>query len=126
MASYGRCEMFTRAVEVNLRLKKMKRQKSTGTDRSEQNKSKRLDQRQSAFRAADLVLGEDRAPVSCLVKDISKTGMRLIYDSPHELPKQIKVVLHHPSEELYCEVVWQRGKEIGLRVIQSQSVHHAE
>ena len=97
----------------------MKKQNLSDADQTEQAECKRIDDRQPIARAADLVLNEQQSPVSCLVKDISKTGLKLTYDSPHKLPKQIKVILHHPREVFQCLVVWQRENEIGLRILET-------
>ena len=80
----------------------------------------RSDERQPVQRAADLVLDQRQTPVACLIKDVSKTGLKLIYDSPHGLPERVKIILHHPNEVLECEVMWQREKEVGLRIVEAE------
>jgi hypothetical protein len=80
---------------------------------------KRSIERVPALRSADVILGDGRAPVACLVKDISNSGLRLLINTPHPLPRRFIVVLHHPRIEKYCELVWQSANEIGLRVVES-------
>ncbi|MGI9352933.1 MAG: PilZ domain-containing protein [Rhizobiaceae bacterium] len=87
----------------------------TGNE-TEQSPDQRQSEREPVFRAADLVLDEKRAPVSCLVQDVSETGLKLIYDSPHELPDYVRIVLLHPRKELSCEVIWRHENEVGLSI----------
>ena len=82
-----------------------------------QHPDKRQFPRKSVLIAADLILDAKRAPVACLVKDVSETGLMLIYESPHTLPDRVKIVLHNPRRELSCEVIRRHENEVGLKFI---------
>jgi len=75
--------------------------------------------RSPILRAADIILDNRRAPISCLVRDVSESGLKLQFSSPHELPKYLHLILSHPREERLCEVIWRDETEVGLKFIQS-------
>ena len=92
--------------------------KKPPTGRSaDQSEDKRRSEREPVLRAADLILDEKRAPVACLVQDVSDTGLKLIYDSPHDLPDRVLIVLLHPRKEIWCEVIWRQENEVGLSIV---------
>ncbi len=79
---------------------------------------KREAMRIETLRAADVFLGEGRSPVACLVRDVSETGLRLLIETPHKLPEQLRLVLNHPRQERTCRVMWQLEGEVGLMFIE--------
>jgi len=94
----------------------MEPKRPPGLKNTEDSRDKRQSKRKPALRAADLFLDELRSPVACLVKDVSDTGLRLIYDSPHELPERVRIILLHPKKEIWCDIVWRHEKEVGLSI----------
>ena len=77
----------------------------------------RSEERKDVFRPADVIWGVNRIPISASVLDCSNAGLRLFIDSPHQLPKEVKVVLSHPRVEYSCEIIWKSEKEFGLKII---------
>ena len=77
----------------------------------------RVEARREALRAADIVLGDGRPAIACLIKDASKSGFRLLVDTPLQLPDVVQLVLSHPTERHVCRLVWQKEGEIGVQIV---------
>lgn len=80
-------------------------------------KDERLEERSSVLRAADIILGEGRPTIACLVKDSSESGFRLLVDTPLTLPDRFQLVLSHPLEQYVCRLIWENDGEIGVQLL---------
>ena len=51
----------------------------------------------------------------CLVRDISITGARLQFASPHVLPEAFDLEIPSRALTLRCQLQWRRGDALGVR-----------
>ena len=51
----------------------------------------------------------------CVVRDISLTGARLQFASPHVLPSAFDVEIPSRAVIFRCELQWRRGDALGVR-----------
>ena len=64
--------------------------------------------------ALTFVKGDSDA-ISCVVRDISDGGARLILKRGEFIPKQFKLCVPEMQILADCELVWRNKKEIGLK-----------
>jgi len=57
----------------------------------------------------------DSVTFDCLVRDISLTGARLQFASPHVLPSAFDLEIPSRAVILRCELQWRRGDALGVR-----------
>jgi hypothetical protein len=54
----------------------------------------------------------------CVVHDLSVAGARVTIDDPNTLPAKLKLAfLRDARTGRNCEVVWRRGKSLGIRFV---------
>ena len=55
----------------------------------------------------------------CVVQDMSSTGAKVTIDDPNSLPGKLRLGLTRDTRTgRSCEVVWRRGKAVGVRFVQ--------
>jgi PilZ domain len=54
----------------------------------------------------------------CTVHDISSSGAKIIVDDPNILPARLRLAFTRDARTgRNCEVVWRRGKSLGLKFV---------
>jgi hypothetical protein len=54
----------------------------------------------------------------CVVQDISTTGAKITIDDPNVLPARLRLAFARDARTgRNCEVVWRRGKSVGVRFV---------
>jgi hypothetical protein len=54
----------------------------------------------------------------CVVQDMSSTGAKLTVDDPNPLPARLRLAFSRDARTgRNCEVVWRRGKAVGIRFV---------
>ena len=54
----------------------------------------------------------------CVVQDISTTGAKVTIDDPNTLPGKLRLALSRDARTgRNCEVVWRRGKSVGVKFV---------
>jgi PilZ domain-containing protein len=54
----------------------------------------------------------------CVVQDISTTGAKITIDDPNVLPAKLRLAFARDARTgRNCEVVWRRGKSVGIRFV---------
>ncbi len=54
----------------------------------------------------------------CVVQDISTTGAKLTIDDPNVLPAKLRLGFSRDARSgRNCEVVWRRGKSLGIKFV---------
>jgi hypothetical protein len=54
----------------------------------------------------------------CLVQNMSATGARITIDDPNALPAKLRLALSRDARTgRPCEVVWRRGKIVGVKFV---------
>lgn len=65
--------------------------------------------------AAQAILGKGLANISCLVKDLSNTGARIVLEDGHALlPDHFELHIPKKSMTRKAEVRWREGQVIGI------------
>lgn len=76
---------------------------------------KRETLRSKAFSGAQIVFNQRNSTISCLVRNISKTGARLEFDAPSHVPDTFELKVNGKPHEFRAEVVWRKGTSVGVR-----------
>jgi len=76
----------------------------------------RKEQRTPAYLGGRIISDRRRAPVDCIVRNISGAGAKLIVKSTTLLPEEFD--LHIPKQDRECRVRarWRGAKEIGVEI----------
>ena len=79
---------------------------------------RRLARRTYLDRTAWVSLNRERAPVECMVADISEIGAKIVVKLNMEIPQEFDLLLTPDGlVRRRCGVVWQSSDEIGLTFI---------
>jgi hypothetical protein len=55
----------------------------------------------------------------CLVQDMSTSGAKITIDDPNPLPAKLRLALSRDARTgRNCEVVWRRGRSVGIKFVQ--------
>jgi PilZ domain len=64
-----------------------------------------------------IAFGEDLPAVSCLVRDVSATGAKLVVCGANTLPKNFQLVIPRMSMSINVKLVWSKGDLCGVRFV---------
>jgi hypothetical protein len=54
----------------------------------------------------------------CVVQDLSTTGAKVTIDDPNSLPTKLRLAFSRDARTgRGCEVVWRRGKSVGVKFV---------
>jgi hypothetical protein len=54
----------------------------------------------------------------CVVQDLSTSGAKLTIDDPNTLPAKLRLAFSRDARTgRNCEVVWRRGKTVGIKFV---------
>lgn len=54
----------------------------------------------------------------CVVQDLSTTGAKVTIDDPNTLPARLRLAFSRDARTgRACEVVWRRGKSVGVKFV---------
>ena len=58
----------------------------------------------------------------CVVQDMSATGAKITIDDPNMLPAKLRLAFSRDARTgRKCEVVWRRGKSVGIKFVASRT-----
>jgi PilZ domain-containing protein len=70
--------------------------------------------RQRTYKAARIAFGGGRAVITCLVRNLSKTGACISVDSPVGIPDSINLVFDSGEPSRMSRVIWPKAKLMGV------------
>jgi hypothetical protein len=70
--------------------------------------------RQKTYKGARIAFAGKGAVISCLVRNLSRTGACLAVESPIGIPDSFDLVFDSGDPSLACEVKWRTGNRIGV------------
>jgi hypothetical protein len=80
--------------------------------------SKKREVRKSLRQPGWITLDGGFAARPCVVQDMSATGAKITIDDPNMLPAKLRLALSRDARTgRPCEVVWRRGKSVGVRFV---------
>lgn len=80
--------------------------------------TKKRDVRRSVQQPGWITLDGGFAARQCNVLDLSATGAKVVVDDPASVPGKIRLAFARDARTgRACEVVWRRGKTLGVRFI---------
>ncbi|MEZ5921240.1 MAG: PilZ domain-containing protein [Parvularculaceae bacterium] len=75
---------------------------------------RRVEERKATFRAG-VVTVKDKEDVPCVVRDLSKSGARIMFEGGSVNERYITLRMDHAGFRKDAEIVWQKGREAGLK-----------
>ncbi len=86
---------------------------------------KRRVARKKSFLTAYVSLDASQKPIPCLVRDLSRTGARIILAGADRMPDLFELQINGRDQILHVETRWRGTTEIGVRLIAKTPVDHA-
>jgi hypothetical protein len=81
--------------------------------------TKKRESRKSVSQPGWLTLEGGFAARQCVVLDLSSTGAKITVDSPQSLDAKLRLAFSRDARTgRNCEVVWRRGKILGVKFVQ--------
>ena len=79
---------------------------------------KKREARKSLRHAGWITLDGGFAARKCVVQNMSSTGAKITIDDPNMLPAKLRLAFTRDARTgRPCEVVWRRGKSVGVRFV---------
>jgi hypothetical protein len=79
---------------------------------------KKRDARKSLQQAGWITLEGGFAARPCVVQDMSASGAKITIDDPNPLPAKLRLAFSRDARTgRNCEVVWRRGRSVGIRFV---------
>lgn len=80
--------------------------------------SRKRESRKSLSQPGWITLEGGFAARQCVVKDLSTTGAKVTIDDPNSLPTKLRLAFSRDARTgRPCEVVWRRGKSVGVKFV---------
>jgi hypothetical protein len=80
--------------------------------------TKKREVRKSLHQPGWITLDGGFAARPCVVQDISSTGAKITVDDPNVLPAKLRLAFARDARTgRNCEVVWRRGKSVGIKFV---------
>ena len=80
--------------------------------------SKKREARKSLSQPGWITLEGGFAARQCVVQDLSTTGAKVTIDDPNSLPAKLRLAFSRDARTgRRCEVVWRRGKSVGIKFV---------
>ena len=80
--------------------------------------AKKREIRKSVQQPGWITLDGGFAARSCVVQDLSSTGAKVTDDDPNTLPGKLRLAFSRDARTgRSCEVVWRRGKTVGIKFV---------
>lgn len=80
--------------------------------------AKKREARKSLSQPGWITLDGGFAARQCVVKDMSTTGAKVIVEDPNTLPAKLRLAFSRDARTgRACEVVWRRGKSVGVKFV---------
>ena len=81
-------------------------------------RAKKRETRKSLSQPGWITLEGGFAARQCVVKDLSTTGAKVTIDDPNSLPAKLRLAFSRDARTgRRCEVVWRRGKSVGIKFV---------
>jgi hypothetical protein len=79
---------------------------------------KKREVRKSLHRPGWIILDGGFATRRCVVQNMSATGAKVTVEDPNSLPAKLRLAFTRDARTARkCEVVWRRGKTVGIRFV---------
>ena len=80
--------------------------------------TKKRDARKSVQQSGWITLDGGFAARQCVVQDMSATGAKITVDDSNVLPAKLRLAFSRDARTgRSCEVVWRRGKSLGVKFV---------
>jgi PilZ domain len=80
--------------------------------------NKKRETRKSLSQPGWITLEGGFAARQCVVQDLSATGAKVTIDDPNSLPAKLRLAFSRDARTgRRCEVVWRRGKSVGVKFV---------
>jgi hypothetical protein len=80
--------------------------------------TKKRDTRKSMHQPGWITLEGGFAARQCVVQNLSATGAKVTIDDPNSLPAKLRLAFSRDARTgRSCEVVWRRGKSVGIKFV---------
>lgn len=82
---------------------------------------RRTEYRRRALMAGTLRFKTRSGTLSCVVRDLSETGAKLVISSPMWIPEQFELEIQHQDMRIDARPVWRGATEMGIAFISKRN-----
>jgi hypothetical protein len=75
---------------------------------------RRKDNRSRSLLGARIVFHNRASTIDCTIRNISKTGARLVFGAAVPVPDEFDLLIHHKGETHRCRIAWRNASEVGV------------
>jgi hypothetical protein len=84
---------------------------------------RRTSRRSKSFLRGFVYVSRERGALSCLIRDLSEKGARIIFSDTVTLPDAFELYIPQRDQTLRAKVRWRHGEEIGLAFVTADKNH---
>jgi uncharacterized small protein (DUF1192 family) len=84
---------------------------------------RRTSRRTKSFLRGVVYVSRERGALSCLIRDLSDKGARIIFSDAVTLPDVFELHIPQREETLRAKVRWRHGQEVGLAFVSAGQSH---
>ncbi len=84
---------------------------------------RRTTRRTKSFLRGSVYVSRKRGALSCLIRDLSDKGARIIFSDTVTLPDVIELYIPQRDQNFRAKVRWRHGDEVGLAFVASEQSH---
>ena len=75
----------------------------------------RSDFRRRTLKSGKIIFNNLQSVFDCTIRDLSKTGCRVIVPSQADLPAEFELHLPGSDEKFQCQTIWKKHQEAGVK-----------
>jgi uncharacterized small protein (DUF1192 family) len=87
---------------------------------------RRSSKRSKSFLRGFVYVSRKQGALSCLIRDLSEKGARIIFSDTVTLPDVFDLYIPQRDQTLRAKVRWRHGDEIGLAFVGAEQSHSAD
>ncbi len=75
----------------------------------------RSDSRRRTLKSGKIIFNNRQSVLDCTVRDLSKTGCRIIVASQTDMPADFELHLPGSDDRFQCQIIWRKKLEAGVK-----------
>lgn len=87
---------------------------------------RRITPRQKTFLRGKLYFNNRLNVVDCLVRDISESGVKLVFSEAVTTPDEVELFIPQKEQTFFIKIAWRNGAEVGAEFLQAAQGKLAE
>jgi len=82
---------------------------------TEQSGENRSEWRHRTLKGGKIVFNNQQSVLDCTVRNLSKTGCRIIVANQIDIPSDFELHLPGSDKKFQCQIIWRKHHEVGIK-----------